>query len=42
MTSSAFPSKDSDRRIRDFGVDAVSSIRSGHEAGWVACELVES
>ena len=39
MTSSALPSRDRDRRIREAGVEAVSSIRSGHEAGWLAWEL---
>jgi hypothetical protein len=39
VTSSAFPSRDRERRIREVGVDAVSSIRSGHEAGWLAWVL---
>ncbi len=38
MTSSAFPLRESDSLIED-GVKTLSSIRSGHEAGWLGLNL---
>lgn len=38
VTSSAFPSRESDSRIDDW-VKTLSSIRSGHDAGWLGLNL---
>lgn len=40
VISSALPSRESDNRIDDVGVKTLSSIRSGHDAGWLAVKLV--
>lgn len=38
--SSALPSRESDSRTFEAGVVMLKSIRSGHEVGWTAFELL--
>lgn len=40
VTNSAFPSRDNEIRTVVVGVNTQSSMRSGHEAGWLAVKLL--